>query len=350
MKPLIFITVLCCCYSYCCGQKQLYETTIAAFYNLENFYDTVHNPSINDTEFLPTSEKHYNTEVYLDKVQHLATVISQIGTDINPDGPGLLGVAEVENDTVLNDLISQPLLVNRHYHFIHYDSPDPRGIDVALIYNPKYFIPDTSYKIRVLLRGDNGHHFFTRDILYVKGRLDGETIHVLVNHWPSRLGGEDKSEPLREGAAEVAKRQIDFILQKDGNAKIILMGDLNDNPVNASVTKVLGAKDNIGDVKQGELYNPWVDLYKKGIGTIAFGDVWGLFDQSLLTSSWLNKKQDGFFFYQCHVFNKDFMVENEGRYRGYPMRTWDENIYRGGYSDHFPSYIILLKKVTNRGS
>jgi len=344
MKNIILLILVFLFFQKANCQKQLYKTAIVAFYNLENFYDTIHNPAINDTEFFPNSEKHYNTAVYLTKTSHLATVISQIGTDVNADGPALLGVAEIENDTVLNDLINEPALLKRHYHFIHYDSPDPRGVDVALIYNPKYFTVDTSYRLRVKLQSGK-YYFFTRDILYVKGKLNGETVHILVNHWPSRLGGEQRSEGSREAAAAIAKKQIDLILKNDSTAKIILMGDLNDDPVNASVAKVLGAKANMADVKQNDLYNPWVDLYKKGIGTIAFGDAWGLFDQIILSYEWLDKKQDGFFFYQPHVFNKDFMMENTGRYKSYPMRTWDGNNYRGGYSDHFPSYIILLKRV-----
>ena len=116
-------------------------------------------------------------------------------------------------------------------------------------------------------------------------------------------------------------------------------------PISPSVTKVLGAKGNIADVKPGGLYNPWIDMYKKGIGTLAYQDAWGLFDQIMINYAWLNKKQAGFFYYQQHIFNKEFMIENIGRYKGYPMRTWDGNTYRGGYSDHFPTYIILLKRL-----
>jgi hypothetical protein len=346
MKYILPLTFFYCIVLTAHCQDKRYKTAIIALYNLENFYDTIHNPQINDTDFLPTGSKHYTSSVYLNKTEHLATVISQIGTDLNADGPALLGVAEIENDTVLNDLINEPILIKRHFRFIHYDSPDPRGIDVALIYNPKYFKVDTSYKLRVKLQSGK-YFYFTRDILYVKGELDGETIHVLVNHWPSRLGGEQKSEASREEAAAIAKKQIDLILKKDSTAKIIMMGDLNDDPVNASVAKVLGADGNLQNIKQNSLYNPFVDLYKKGIGSIAFGDAWGLFDQIILSYAWLNKNQNGFFFYQPHIFNKDFMIENTGAYKGYPMRTWDGNNYRGGYSDHFPTYIILLKKVRN---
>ncbi len=327
------------------AQKQQYKSAIVAFYNLENFYDTVNNPNINDEEFLPDGPKHYNSKVYWIKVEHLATVISQIGTEINVDGPALLGVAEIENDTVLNDLIHQPLLKKCNYSFVHYDSRDIRGVDVALIYNPKYFKVFNSRKLFVRIPTGTKQVFFTRDVLWVKGLLNGDTINVFVNHWPSRVGGEQRSAPARAAAALVDKNFIDSIEKVNINAKIIVMGDLNDDPISPSVTKVLGAKGIVEDVKPGELFNPWINLYKKGIGTLAYQDAWGLFDQIMISYSWLDKNQSGFFYYQQHIFNPAFMVENIGKYKGYPMRTWDGNVYRGGYSDHFPTYIILLKKL-----
>ncbi|MFT4152374.1 endonuclease/exonuclease/phosphatase [Parafilimonas sp.] len=327
------------------SQKQQYTPAIIAFYNLENFYDTVDNPNTNDEDFLPAGVKNYNGKVYQEKVQHLATVISQIGTDINPDGIAFIGVAEIENDTVLNDLIHHPLLKERNYGMVHYDSRDIRGVDVALLYNPAYFTVISSKKLFVPLPEGAKTSAFTRDILWVKGVLNGDTVYVFVNHWPSRVGGEQRSASGRFAAAQVNKRFIDSIEKYKPNAKIIVMGDLNDDPINASVTKILGAKGKMEDVKPGGLYNPWIDLYKKGIGTLAYQDAWGLFDQIIISYAWLDKNQEGYFFYQPHIFNKEFMVENTGKYKGYPMRTWDGNVFRGGYSDHFPTYIVLLRKV-----
>ncbi len=336
------------------GQKKTYKTAVVAFYNLENFYDTVNNRQISDTisnrevdddEFLPTGKKAYTSAVYEEKVAHLATVISQIGTDANPDGPALLGCAEIENDTVLNDLTHHPLLNARGYKFVHYDSHDPRGVDVALIYNPKYFKVQSSKPLFVQLPQDSKEAFYTRDILWVTGLLDGERVDVFVNHWPSRYGGEKRSMPARAAAATAARKQIDEIMKDYPNDKIILMGDLNDDPVNVSITKYLGAGGDVKDLHAGELYNPWVDFYKKGLGTLAYQDAWSLFDQIMLSQSWLDKTQSGFFFYQNHVFKKSFMIENNGRYKGYPLRTYDGDTFNDGYSDHFPTYLILLKKV-----
>lgn len=327
------------------AQKQQYKVAIVSFYNLENLYDTVDNPLVDDHEFLPSGDRNYNSAIYWTKLSRLSDVISQIGTDINPDGPALLGVAEIENDTVLNDLLKMPKLVNRKYKFVHYESPDVRGVDVALFYNPKYFKVDTSSHLFVKLPSGSKESFFTRDVLWVQGKLDGETVNVYVNHWPSRSGGEERSAPARAAAAGVCKKHADSILQKDPNAKIIIMGDLNDDPVSPSLTKVIKAKGNVDDVKPGGFYNPWVDMYKKGLGTIAYQDAWGLFDQIIVGYPWLNKNQDGFFFARQYIFNKEFLVENQGKYKGYPMRTWDGLTYRGGYSDHFPTYLVLLKKV-----
>ncbi|MBS1641291.1 MAG: endonuclease/exonuclease/phosphatase [Bacteroidetes bacterium] len=330
------------------AQKQNYKVAVIAFYNLENFYDTVHNPMVNDVEFTPQGAKNYNSKIYFTKIERLATVLSGIGTDAapaNPDGPALIGVAEIENDTVLNDLIHHPLLIKRNYKFVHYDSRDARGVDVALLYNPKYFKVEESKPLFVKLPGNSKDAYYTRDVLWVKGKLDGETIHVYVNHWPSRLGGEERSAPARAAAAMVCKKHMDSIAKADGEQKVIIMGDLNDDPISPSITEVLKAKGKIADVQPGGIFNPWIDLYKKGIGTLAYQDAWGLFDQIMINYPWLNKSQNGFFYYQQFIYNREFMKENIGKYKGYPMRTWDGNTYRGGYSDHFPTYIVLLKRI-----
>ncbi len=325
--------------------KEAFKVAIVAFYNCENFYDTVHNPLIFDVDFTPKGDYKYNTPIYLDKVLKLATVISEIGMDITRDGIAIIGVAEIENDTVLNDLINSPLLKSRNLKFVHYDCKDSRGIDVALIYNPKYFVVEKSKPVYIALPRNSKYERFTRDILWVTGKLDGERIHLLVNHWPSRLGGEKESEPNRIAAAAVCKIQLDEIQKTEPNAKVIIMGDLNDEPTNKSVLKILIAKENINEVDKGNLYNPFSELYKKGIGTLAFNDSWSLFDQIILTYPWINKQQSGFFFFKQFIFNKEYMFENKGMFKGYPMRTWDGFNYRGGYSDHFPSYLVLLKRV-----
>lgn len=342
--------VLSCSTFFVFSQAKQYKITTIAFYNLENFYDTIDNPLVNDDDFTPKGEKNYNGDIYWTKVKNLATVLSKLGTDekpesANPDGAAIIGVAEIENDTVLNDLIHHPLLAKRGYKIVHYDSKDARGVDVALLYNPKYFKPEDSRALFVKLPGGSKDSYFTRDVLWVKGMLDGETIHIYVNHWPSRLGGEERSAPARAAAAMVIKNHMDSIAKADGEQKVIIMGDLNDDPVSPSLTEVLRAKGKIKDVRAGGLYNPWVDMYKKGYGTLAYQDAWGLFDQIVVSYPWINKTQSGFYFFKQVIFNREFMTENKGRYKGYPMRTWDGNTYREGYSDHYPTYLVMLKAV-----
>jgi hypothetical protein len=329
--------------------KTNYKVAILAFYNLENFYDTLDDPKIDDEEFLPTGARNYNSAIYLNKVGKLASVIQKLGTDDEkipcPDGAAFIGVAEVENDNVLNDLVHHPLIKDRNYQIVHYDCKDRRGVDVGFLYNPKYFVVEDSKSLFVNLPQGSKDAYFTRDVLWVKGKLDGETVHIYVNHWPSRLGGEERSAPGRAAAALVSKNHIDSIAKVEGEQKIIVMGDLNDDPISKSLTKVLKCKPSIAEMKPGAIFNPWVEMYKQGYGTLAYQDAWGLFDQILIGNKWIDKKQDGFFFMKQQIFNREFMTENYGRYKGYPMRTWDGLTYRGGYSDHFPTYLVMLKRI-----
>ena len=328
------------------GQTKNYKVICVGFYNLENLFDTINQPEVNDEDFTPAGANHYTSEVYWDKLHHLSRVISEIGTDITPDGAAILGVAEIENHTTLDDLVKMESIKGRNYKVLEYDSPDLRGIDVALLYNPKYFTLESSKSLFVPLPSpDDSGTYFTRDVLWATGKLDGETVHIFVNHWPSRRGGEEASAPNRAIAAGVSKKIIDSLMAIDPNTKIILMGDLNDNPTDPSMTKVLGCKPEISKVKPGGMFNPWVDFYKKGLGTLGYQDAWSLFDQIVYSYGWLDKNQSGYFFHKAHIFNKEYMVEKLGNFAGYPKRTFSGNLYNAGYSDHFPTYTILLKEI-----
>jgi hypothetical protein len=316
---------------------------VVAFYNLENLYDTLEDPATNDQDFTPAGVKQYGTAIFEHKLQNLATVISELGPEQQQEPPDIIGVAEIENRRVLELLCAAPLLQVKHYRVIHFDSPDPRGIDVALLFNPRAFRPVFSLPLRVILPGGSKEARFTRDILYVKGLMDTDTLHILVNHWPSRRGGEIRSAPARVAAATTCRRVMDSIRLINPLGKIILMGDLNDDPTSRSITHTLGATGNPEHLSSSELYNPWCQLYKMGIGTLANRDHWSIFDQILVSRGLLLMQGNGWHFSGAGIYRKPFMVENQGRYRGYPMRTWDGNRYRGGYSDHFPTYITLRR-------
>lgn len=346
----VFLPILLLCGIVAVAQKgataDKYKVGVVAFYNLENLYDTINDPNVSDEEFLPTGDHLYNTAVYTDKISKLSDVLSQIGTEVTPDGFSMLGVAEVENRKVLEDLINQPKLKDRGLKIVHYNSPDVRGVDVGFIYNPKYFKVKHSEKLFVRLAEPDGSLHYTRDVLWVSGIYDEtDTINIFVNHWPSRRGGEEASAPARAAAAGVAKHVIDSLMKINPDTKVILMGDLNDDPTSPSVTEVIGAKGNKADVQRSGMYNPWVDYIKKGIGTLAYNDSWNLFDQIMLSQAFVVENQKGFFLKDARIFSRQFMVTKTGKYKGYPMRTYDGVIYNGGYSDHFPTYCVLLKNI-----
>lgn len=341
---VVLVAVFICLFTQ--AQEKQFKPDIVAFYNLENLFDTIDDTNKNDEDFLPTGMNRNNTYVYKDKLGKLSTVLSEIGVDINPDGFAFLGVAEVENRKVLEDLIAQPKLSNRKLRIVHYESPDERGIDVGLLYNPKYFKVKSSRSLFVYLPGSNGKPYYTRDVLWVSGELEGEMVHVFVNHWPSRRGGEEASAPSRAAAAGVCKQVIDSLVAINPSTKIILMGDLNDDPTSPSVAEVIGAVGKTDNVKPGGMFNPWVDFLDKGIGTLAYNDSWNLFDQILLSYGFLDNTQQGYFYKQARIFNRQYMVTKTGKYKGYPMRTYSDGRYIGGYSDHFPTYCILLKPIS----
>ena len=330
---------------HCAGQNTQYQVALIGFYNLENIFDTINQLDVEDEEFTPDGGNHYTSEVYLDKLEKLSQVISEMGTDDSPEGIAILGVAEVENSSVLEDLVSQLKLKNRNYKVAHIDGRDERGVDVGMLYNPKYFTVKKMESLHVPTEKLDSAYGHTRDVLFVSGEFLGEPLYVFVNHWPSRRGGEEASRPYRELAAKVNKQKIDSLMKIDPNTKVVVMGDLNDDPVDVSVTKVLGAKGYKGDVKKGGLYNPWTIFYKSGIGTLAYQDAWNLFDQIIISSCFLETNQKGLFFKEQVIFKRDYLIEKTGKFKGYPKRTYNGAIYAGGYSDHFPTYIVLLKQT-----
>jgi len=324
-------------------QDVKYTVVSIGFYNLENLFDTINNVELeNSTEFTPQGINKWTSKRYHEKLKNMAFVIAEIATDITPDGLAILGVSEIENRGVLEDLVKEDAIKKRNYQVVHYDSPDERGVDVGLLYQPKYF-KVTNSRSHTLKMADTS--FRTRDQLVVSGLLGGEMIHVIVNHWPSRRGGEKASRPDRNAAADLTRSIVDSLLAIDPNAKILVMGDLNDDPINQSVKDHLRGKGREDELQPGDMFNPMYKMYKEGIGSLAYDDAWNLFDQIIVSQGLLGKDKSTFKFYNAKVYSKSYMKQKDGAYAGYPLRTFAGGVYMNGYSDHFPVYVNLVKEV-----
>ncbi|MDR3328595.1 MAG: endonuclease/exonuclease/phosphatase family protein [Prevotellaceae bacterium] len=328
------------------AQKQQYMAACVAFYNLENLFDTIKSPNTDDSEFLPDGANKWTADKYALKQRNMASVVRKIGADMLPLGPTILGVAEIENRLVLEDLTKTPPLNEVDYGIVHYESPDARGVDVGLLYQKSRFQPLGSRSARLAIEGMP--YFRTRDQLVVSGLLDGELMHIIVMHWPSRRGGEKRSKPLRDGAAALCRSIVDSLQGADPTAKIIIMGDLNDDPSNESLTKILKARPSIEATEKGGLYNTMYKHYQNGVGSLAWDDSWNLFDQIIVSETLLGKDYSTYKLLKSRVFNEDFLKQKEGRYKGYPFRTYANGAFVGGYSDHFPTYIFLVKNASKQ--
>jgi hypothetical protein len=341
--PLILFALFFVCVSNLFSQEaKQYRVACIAFYNVENLFDTINSPGVNDMEFTPEGRSRWNSSRYFDKLDKLSDVISQIGMELTPDGPAVLGLAEVENRSVLEDLVSQNPIAERNYEIVHFDSRERRGIDVALIYQPKYFQVTNTKTYPLIIEGNPD--FASRDQLLVSGIFDGEPMHFIVAHWPSRSGGEKRSRPLRVAAANIARHMIDSILQIDPQARIFFMGDLNDDPLNVSIRKHLRTCGSAENLKPLELFNPYEPLHRKGVGTLAWRDAWNLFDQIILSQPLIGDNEQRYRFHSAHVFNKKFLQQPEGRFQGYPFRSYAGGAFLGGYSDHFPVYLFIIRE------
>lgn len=351
MKKLNYITLtlafIFALSAYAQNNKQYIRLSVG-FYNVENLFDTINQPDVIDEEFTPDGLNKWNTERYNQKLENLAYVISQVGSK---GGPEILGLAEVENRGVVEDLINMPRLKDKGYGIAHFDSPDRRGVDVALIYAKNVFHLTESHPHPVILPSG----YPTRDVLRASGYIDGELFHFLVAHWSSRSGGEAKSMPNRLASARVMRQVSDSLLAVNKDAKVVLMGDFNDDPVSKSVRDGLKIKGSTRNLKYDDLFTPMLKLYKEGVGTLAYRDVWNLFDILVVNGNLVGKDLETFKIYtdpktknSAYVFNKEFLLQRDGPYKNYPFRTIVGGEYQGGYSDHFPVYLYLVKEVNVR--
>ncbi|KAB1069833.1 endonuclease [Tamlana haliotis] len=310
------------------------ELQTVGFYNLENLFDLIQDTHIHDVDFLPTAPKRWNHKRYDNKLRKLGYAISNIGRRETGKNPAIIGVAEVENKKVLNDLLESKHLAPLNYNYVHYNSPDERGIDVALLYDQDVFTVTHSEPFSINLMHDDGSPDYTRDILLVSGRLDGEEIHVIVNHWPSRREGEKESEPKRLVTSAKVSEIIAGLKLNNEDAKVIVMGDFNEDSNNPGIREL---------VKTSSLFNLMETLRSFNRGSTYYHRKWDLFDQILISTNFFKASSTALEFSSANIFDEDFLKTFSGRYKGTPYRTYVGRKYNGGYSDHFPVYAIFKK-------
>lgn len=369
MKKILYtllVLLLMAPASYAGGRKNY----VIGFYNLENLFDTYHDEGKNDYEFLPDGANQWTEVKYEKKLHNMATVIRAMA-DENKAFHSILGVSEIENRHVLEDLVSQPEIADANFQIVHYDGPDRRGVDVALLYRPEHFkvlesksIPFTFRAkvgdvlksggiekqdvIKYSLSEDEQANFRTRDILMVRGLLDGEMFAFFVAHLPSRIGG--KGQDLRSRGAQIMYEESARLMQEFPGIKIVAMGDMNDNPTDDSMAIYMRGKENIKDCGPEDFFSPFLSMLKAGYGSLAYRGEWNIYDIILVNDAIAHapsgtlairpivKKK-----YYGRVFSKPFMVQQEGQYKDQPKRTFSNGVFINGYSDHYPTYIVVSK-------
>ena len=326
---------------------------VIGFYNLENLFDTYDDPAKNDEEFLPEGQNKWTDVKYQKKLQNMASVIGAMA-EANGAFHTLLGVSEIENRLVLEDLVAQPEIARANYQIVHYDSPDARGVDVGLLYRPDQFtyidsesIPFTfDSDIEFSMGEELQASFKTRDILMVHGQIAGEDFAIYVAHLPSRVGG--KGGDLRSRGAEIIYCHAMDMMEKYPGIKVVVMGDMNDNPTDISMSEYLHGKEDPAEVGHEDFFSPFLSMLKKGYGSIAYRGDWNIYDIIMVNETLLKAPDGGLKIRQIGkkgnygvVFKRPFMITKNGQYKGYPFRTFSNGSFIGGYSDHFPTFIVI---------
>ena len=329
---------------------------VVGFYNLENLFDIYNDPAKNDEEFLPDGKNQWTEAKYQKKVHNMAQVIRAMHDD-NGQWHTILGISEIENRLVIEDLVSDPQIADAHYQIVHYDGPDRRGVDVALLYDPKKFklldsesIPYTfkDTKVHITLTKEEQDYFRTRDVLMVHGTIEGEHFAFYVTHLPSRVGG--KGGDLRSRGAEIIYNHARQMERKYPGIKIAVMGDMNDNPTDESQTVWLHGRD-LPDLKyRDDFFNPFIAMLRDGYGSLAYQGTWNIYDIIQVNYNMALAPHGGLKIqpivknkYYGRIFQKPFMVQQTGQYKGQPFRTFSNGAFIGGYSDHYPTYIVISK-------
>lgn len=344
MKTIKYLLILGFLGLLLAGQTQTKPYTVA-FYNLENLFDTIDSPDVFDEEFTPSGAKAWNSQKYWKKMSNIEKVFYEIAAT-GKTYPAVIGVSELENRNVLEDIVVLDKLAKANYQIVHYDSPDARGVDVAFFYRPDVFKYEGSTPLRV--SDPANPKWKTRDVLMMWGTIEKEPFYFFVAHWPSRLGGQAASEPKRMLAAQVTRNAVDSIMKIVPNAKIMIMGDLNDDPTDKAIAETLGARVNLSDVQKGDLYNPFGEMLKAGLGTLAYQDEWNIFDNIIVNDNLLNAKDGEMKLYKPgkyygNILDRPFLRVQSGQYKGYPLRTYLGNNFQNGFSDHFPVFLYIAK-------
>ncbi len=380
------------------GQQRKVQRAAVAFMNVENLWDTipsadyidgtkdVHNPAfhrsvpLDSLKYLEVTEdykgewsdnlligkkvvrhqilsddftvngpKNWDTKKYYQKLGNIARVISELGRQYTNDNPAIVGLLEVENRQVVQDIIKQPVLARSNYGIVHYNSYDARGIDIALIYQKSRLKITETYSREIKIFNDEGRRSYTRGILVVKGLLDGEKVGIFLNHWPSRSGGEAATIARRAAAAVALKEEMDKARAEYPEIKLFAMGDFNDDPVSPSLKKHLGT---VGEPSQlsekTPYYNLMYKLYKAGVASLAYRDAPNLFDQIIVSKNLYSpeKLTKTYSIYKAEIYAPSYLVNPSGQWKGYPLRSWDGDRFTGGFSDHFPAVSVIQREVT----
>ena len=314
------------------------------FYNQENLFDTCHDEGKNDYDFLPGGSYKWDELKYTNKLHNMAQALADLGTDILPGGCAIIGMAEVENSKALDDLVAQPELKARGYKYAHIEGPDRRGIDCAMLYNPQLFTLRDVVLVPYVPELEADSAFYTRGYLTVSGMLAGEPLSIIVCHWPSRFSGSF----YREVAGRQVKAVKDSLMRADPQRKVIVMGDMNDDPQNRSMAVELSAKGKMEEVGEGDMFNPWWKVLDSGTGTLSYNGSWNLFDQIVLSPNLLDLTKSRDYstlkYLKCQIQQRDYLLQKEGKYKGSPKRTTAGGVWLNGYSDHLPTVVYLIKE------
>lgn len=354
----VFIIVLSLLVLQPAGAQKFSKGYVVGFYNLENLFDTYHDDGKNDYQYLPDGQNNWTEAKYEKKLHNMASVIRAMADD-NGRYHTILGVSEIENRHVLEDLVMQPEIADADYQIVHYDGPDKRGVDVALFYRSNQFtlldsrpIPFTfDSEIEFAMTKEEQKAFRTRDILMVRGLIDGEMFAFFVAHLPSRLGG--KGQDLRARGGEIMYQESLRLMEEFPGIKIVCMGDMNDNPTDESMAVYLHGKETFEEMTPTDFYSPFLSMLKAGYGSLAYRGEWSIYDLILVNDNLAHARKGTLQLlpivkqkkhqYYGRVFQKPFMTQQEGPYKGTPFRTFSAGKFVGGYSDHYPTYVIIGK-------